>query len=236
MTQELSTQENVAETRSGQPRAALASVTPFRVMSVMQRAHELECAGNQIVHLEVGEPDFSTAQPIVEAGKAALDAGLTQYTAATGLAALRGKISERYRLQHGLEISPERILITPGASGGLLLLAHLLVGQGDGILITDPAYPCVRNFIKLRDASPQLVPVVRAASYQPSVEDLMAQRTDATRGVWLASPNNPTGTILDRSQLSALSAWTRREGLHLLVDEIYHGLHFVEVSDALSGA
>jgi len=228
MTQELSTQENVAETRSGQPRAALASVTPFRVMSVMQRAHELECAGNQIVHLEVGEPDFSTAQPIVEAGKTALDAGLTQYTAATGLAALRGKISERYRLQHGLEISPERILITPGASGGLLLLAHLLVGQSDGILITDPAYPCVRNFIKLRDASPQLVPVVRAASYQPSVEDLMTQRTDATRGVWLASPSNPTGTILDRSQLSALSAWTRREGLHLLVDEIYHGLHFVD--------
>ena len=123
---------------------------------------------------------------------------------------MRNKISERYRKQHGLEISPERILITPGASGGLLLLAHLLVGQGDGILITDLAYPCVRNFIKLRDASPQLVPVVRAQAYQPSVDDLIAQRTDITRGVWLASPNNPTGTILDRAQLEALSTWTRR--------------------------
>jgi len=228
MTKELSTQDNVAEIPSSQPRAALASVTPFRVMSVMQRAHELECAGEDVVHLEVGEPDFSTAQPIVKAGKAALDAGLTQYTAATGLAALRTKISERYHAQHGLEISPDRILITPGASGGLLLLAHLLVGQGDGILITDPAYPCVRNFIKLRDACPQLVPVVRAASYQPSVADLIAHRTDATRGVWLASPNNPTGTILNRSQLEALSGWTRREGLHFLVDEIYHGLHYVD--------
>ena len=219
-------EEQVAEFM--QPRAALASVTPFRVMSVMQRAHELERAGQDIVHLEVGEPDFSTAQPIIDAGKAALDAGRTQYTAATGLEALRNKISERYRKQHGLEISPERILITPGASGGLLLLAHLLVGQGDGILITDPAYPCVRNFIKLRDAEPQLVPVVRAQAYQPSVDDLIARRTDITRGVWLASPNNPTGTILDRAQLEALSTWTRREGLHLLVDEIYHGLHFVD--------
>ncbi len=109
-----------------------------------------------------------------------------------------------------------------------MLLAHLLVGQGDGILITDPAYPCVRNFIKLRDAEPQLVPVVRAQAYQPSVDDLIARRTDITRGVWLASPNNPTGTILDRAQLEALSTWTRCEGLHLLVDEIYHGLHFVD--------
>ncbi|MDO7640123.1 MAG: hypothetical protein MUQ61_05600, partial [OM182 bacterium] len=104
-------EEQVAEFM--QPRAALASVTPFRVMSVMQRAHELERAGKDIVHLEVGEPDFSTAQPIIDAGKAALDAGRTQYTAATGLEALRNKISERYRKQHGLEISPERILITP---------------------------------------------------------------------------------------------------------------------------
>ena len=210
------------------PRAALASVKPFRVMSVMQRAHELELQGKKIVHLEVGEPDFSTAQPIIDAGKAALDAGLTQYTAATGLEALRTKISERYLKQHGLTIAPERILITPGASGGLLLLAHLLVGQGDGILITDPAYPCVRNFIRLRDAMPQLVPVSRAQAYQPDVAALAQQRTPETRGVWLASPSNPTGTILERQRLQEVSDWTQREGLHLLVDEIYHGLHFVD--------
>ena len=214
--------------RALEPRAALSSVTPFRVMSVMQRAAELEQEGRHIVHLEVGEPDFSTAQPILDAGKAALDAGLTQYTAATGLAALREKISERYRREHGVDIAPHRILITPGASGGLLLLAHLLVGRDEGVLIPDPAYPCVRNFIRLRDAQPQLVPVCREQDFQPSVEDLARHRTAATRGVWLASPNNPTGTILDRESLERVSSWTRSEGLHLLVDEIYHGLHFVD--------
>lgn len=197
-------------------------------MSVMQRAQELEDAGRDVVHLEVGEPDFSTAKPIVDAGKAALDAGLTQYTAATGLQALRERISARYSSQHGLSIDPARILITPGASGGLLLLAHLLVGKTDGVLITDPAYPCVRNFIRLRDAQPQLVPVSREQAYQPSVDDLRRVRSESTRGVWLASPSNPTGTILDRSRLQEIAAWTQAEGLHLLVDEIYHGLHFVD--------
>ena len=210
------------------PRKALDAVAPFRVMSVMQRAHELELAGRDIVHLEVGEPDFSTAQPIVDAGKAALDAGFTQYTAATGLEALREKISARYSQHHGLTIDPARILITPGASGGLLLLAHLLVAHGDGILITDPAYPCVRNFIRLRDALPQLVPVTREQDYQPDVVTLAAARNEVTRGVWLASPSNPTGTILSRQQLADVSAWTQQENLHLLVDEIYHGMQFVD--------
>ncbi len=210
-----------------QPREGLAEVAPFRVMSVMQRAAELEAQGRSIVHLEVGEPDFSTAQPIVDAGKAALDAGLTQYTAATGLAALREKISERYKKLHGIHVAPHRILITPGASGGLLLLAHLLVGRDEGVLIPDPAYPCVRNFIRLRDAQAQLVPVHRENDYQPSAAQLAEHRTEASCGIWLASPNNPTGTVLDRSALHEISTFARAEGLHLLVDEIYHGLDYL---------
>ena len=210
-----------------QPREGLTEVAPFRVMSVMQRAAELEAQGRSIVHLEVGEPDFSTAQPIVDAGKAALDAGLTQYTAATGLAALREKISERYKKLHGIYVAPQRILITPGASGGLLLLAHLLVGRDEGVLIPDPAYPCVRNFIRLRDAQAQLVPVHRENDYQPSAAQLAEHRTEASCGIWLASPNNPTGTVLDRSALHEISTFARAEGLHLLVDEIYHGLDYL---------
>lgn len=210
-----------------QPREGLGEVTPFRVMSVMQRAAELETEGRSIVHLEVGEPDFSTAQPIVDAGKAALDAGLTQYTAATGLTALRGKISARYKSLHGIDVDPKRILVTPGASGGLLLLAHLLVGRDEGVLIPDPAYPCVRNFIRLRDAQAQLVPVQRENNYQPSVTQLIEHRTPSSCGIWLASPNNPTGTVLDRAALQEISVFARSEGLHLLVDEIYHGLDYV---------
>lgn len=210
-----------------QPREGLSEVTPFRVMSVMQRAAELEAEGRSIVHLEVGEPDFSTAQPIVDAGKAALDAGLTQYTPAKGLMELRQKISARYKTLHGIDIDPARILVTPGASGGLLLLAHLLVGRDEGVLIPDPAYPCVRNFIRLRDAQAQLVPVQRQNDYQPSVAQLMEHRTPKSRGVWLASPNNPTGTVLGRAALEEIAAFARRESLHFLVDEIYHGLDYV---------
>ncbi|MDA9184831.1 3-methyl-2-oxobutanoate hydroxymethyltransferase [Gammaproteobacteria bacterium] len=131
-------EEQVAEFM--QPRAALASVTPFRVMSVMQRAHELERAGKDIVHLEVGEPDFSTAQPIIDAGKAALDAGRTQYTAATGLEALRNKISERYRKQHGLEIPVIGIGAGPDTTGQIMVLHDVL-----GVSPITPKF--VKNFL-----------------------------------------------------------------------------------------
>lgn len=206
----------------------LAQVNPFRVMTVMHRAAELESAGRKIVHMEVGEPDFTTAEPIIEAAKKALDAGHTQYTAAPGIIELRQRISGHYRQQHGVEISAEQILITPGASGGLTLLAHLLVDQGDGILLSDPAYPCVRNFIHLMHARPQLVPVGVAENFQPTTELLSSYLDDSTTGVWLASPANPTGTVLERDELQAISQWAGQNGLHLLVDEIYHGLHYVD--------
>ncbi|HAG71485.1 MAG TPA: aminotransferase, partial [Gammaproteobacteria bacterium] len=122
----------------------------------MQRARELEHQGHKVIHMEVGEPDFSSAEPIIEAAKASLDRGLTQYTAATGIIELRQALSEHYQDQYGVEVDYRRILITPGASGGLTLLANMLVGQGDGVLISDPAYPCVRNFIYLMAAEPQL--------------------------------------------------------------------------------
>ena len=141
-------------------------------MTVMARAQELEAQGRRIVHMEVGEPDYSSAQPIIDAGKKALDAGLTQYTAATGLAPLRESLAGYYEQNYGVEVSPERILITPGASGGLSLLANLLVRAGDGVLISDPAYPCVRNFIHMMSAQPQLIPVGIEQNFQPSVAQL----------------------------------------------------------------
>lgn len=209
-------------------RPVLSRVNPFRVMTVMHRAAELEQQGRKIVHMEVGEPDFTTARPIVDAAKQALDEGFTQYTAAPGISELREKLAQHYKKRHQLDLDPQRILITPGASGGLTLLANMLVDQGDGILLSDPAYPCVRNFIYLLGAQPQLVPVGLEQNFQPTVEMLDKHRTAATRGVWLASPGNPTGTILERSQLQEISSWARQHDCHLLVDEIYHGLHYVE--------
>ncbi len=206
----------------------LDRVNPFRVMTVMHRAAELEKAGRKIVHMEVGEPDFTTAQPIVDAARKALDMGHTRYTAAPGIIELRERIAEFYQQRYTVDIESEQVLITPGASGGLTLLAHLLVEQGDGILLADPAYPCVRNFIHLAGAVPQLVPVGMADNFQPGVSQLQARANDETAGVWLASPGNPTGTILERCQLQSISSWAIESGYHLLVDEIYHGLHYVE--------
>ena len=206
----------------------LGNINPFRVMTVMHRAAELEAEGRKIVHMEVGEPDFNTAQPIIEAAKAALDAGLTHYTAAPGIDELRDCLVLHYRSCYGIEVARERILITPGASGGLSLLANLLISPGDGVLLSDPAYPCVRNFIQLMAANPQLVPVEMRDNFQPSLAQLDAVRDASTSGVWLASPSNPTGAIMSRDQLTEVCGWARQQGLHVLVDEIYHGLHYVE--------
>jgi len=206
----------------------LSKVNSFRVMTVMARAQYLESQGRRIVHMEVGEPDFSSAQPIIDAGKRALDDGLTQYTAASGLAELRECLAVHYRENYNVEIDANRILITPGASGGLHLLANLLVRAGDGVLLSDPAYPCVRNFIHMMSAQPQLIPVGVEQNFQPTLEQLDEYCTDKTSGLWLASPSNPTGTILERSKLKAACNWATSRQKNLLVDEIYHGLHYVD--------
>jgi len=206
----------------------LSKVNPFRVMTVMARAQQLESQGRRIVHMEVGEPDFSSAQPIIDAGKKALDDGLTKYTAAIGLAELRECLSLYYRENYNVEVAADRILITPGASGGLNLLANLLVRAGDGILLSDPAYPCVRNFIHMMSAQPQLIPVGIEQNFQPTLAQLDEYCTDNTSGLWLASPSNPTGTILERPDLKAACDWAASRQKHLLVDEIYHGLHYVD--------
>jgi aspartate/methionine/tyrosine aminotransferase len=206
----------------------MENVSPFRVMTVMHRAAELEAEGFKVVHMEVGEPDFSTALPIVEAAKQALDKGLTQYTSAPGIIELRTAIANRYKQKHGVTVDPERILITPGASGGLMLLANMLVSPGDGVLLTDPAYPCVRNFIYMLSAVPQLIPVSMKQNFQPTIEQLDKYRNKDTAGLWLASPSNPTGTILERDRLQEACDWAQRNQLHLLVDEIYHGLQYVD--------
>ncbi len=206
----------------------LLKINPFRVMTVMARAQELESQGLRIVHMEVGEPDFSTAAPIIEAGKRALDAGLTHYTPAGGITELRDCLVAYYAEQYGVEVNRERILITPGASGGLGLLANLLIRAGDGILLSDPAYPCVRNFIHMMSAHPQLIPVGLSQNFQPTLQQLEQYCQSNTSGLWLASPSNPTGTILERAELKAASDWAGDREKHLLVDEIYHGLHYVD--------
>ena len=213
---------------SFQPADRLRGINPFRVMTVLERARELEAQGQQIVHLEVGEPDFVTAAPILEAGRASLAQGCTGYTPAAGLPQLRELIAQHYRRRHGLDIDPRRIFVTPGASGALSLLAQMLLNPGDGVLMTDPGYPCNRNYVRLAGAEPQLVPVGPQTDYQLTPQLLDAHATAATRSVWLASPSNPTGTVVGEAGLRAISDWCDAHGAYLLVDEIYHGLDYVD--------
>ena len=206
---------------------AMAKVSPFRVMTVMDQASALEANGEKVVHMEVGEPDFTTAQPILNAAKEALNKGKIQYTLAPGMSELREKVAEHYLRKYDLRISTERILITPGASGGLTLLANMLVSPGDGILIPDPAYPCLSNFVRMLSANPQLMPVEREQNFQPNLSQITHAKKENTVGIWLASPSNPTGTALRKDELVRISQWTDLNGCHILVDEIYHGLQYV---------
>ncbi|MCB7146488.1 pyridoxal phosphate-dependent aminotransferase [Stenotrophomonas maltophilia] len=201
-------------------------IAPFHVMSLLARAQALEQAGHDVIHLEIGEPDFTTAEPVVRAGQAALAAGHTRYTAARGLPALRQAISGFYRSHYGLDIDPERILVTPGGSGALLLASSLLVDPGRHWLLADPGYPCNRHFLRLVEGGAQLVPVGPETAYQLT-PSLVEQHWNADSvGALVASPANPTGTVLSADELSALSQTLHARGGHLVVDEIYHGLTY----------
>ncbi len=202
------------------------AIEPFHVMALLARANELQAAGHDVIHLEIGEPDFTTAEPIVAAGQAALAAGHTRYTAARGLPALRQAIAGFYGQRHGLDIDPERILVTPGGSGALLLASSLLVEPGRHWLLADPGYPCNRHFLRLVEASAHLVPVDAGSRYQLTPALVERHWNANSVGALVASPANPTGTLLSRDELAALSATLGRLGGHLVVDEIYHGLTY----------
>jgi aspartate/methionine/tyrosine aminotransferase len=213
----------------------MAQIAPFHVMELMARAAALEAAGRSIIHLEVGEPDFPTAEPILEAARRFLSGGHVHYTAALGLPQLREAIAAHSAERHGIDISPERIIVTAGASGALLLALGVLVNPGDEWLLPDPGYPCNRNFVRLLEGIPVALPVTPASNYQPTPAQLAAAWTPRTRGLLVASPANPTGTLLDSDTMAALASVVAKRGGTLLADEIYHGLTYgIDAQSALA--
>lgn len=206
--------------------ARLDDIEAFRVVEVLTRAKALEAAGRDIVHLEAGEPDFTTAEPIIKAAQKALSDGHTYYSQAAGLPALREAVAHYYETDYGLNIDPGRVIITPGASGALLLIASLLINPGDGMLMADPSYPCNRHFLRLVEGHAQLLPVGPEHRFQLDADRVNAHWQSNTRGVMVASPSNPTGDVLDKEQLQGLvNVCNERQG-YLVVDEIYHGLTY----------
>ncbi|NMQ20073.1 pyridoxal phosphate-dependent aminotransferase [Candidatus Competibacter phosphatis] len=202
----------------------MTDIAPFHVMALLARAKELEAAGRSIIHMEIGEPDFPTAEPIVAAGQRALAAGHTRYTAAAGLPELRQTISDHYRERYGIEIPAQRILITPGASGALQLATAALINPGDRVLLADPGYPCNRHFVRLVEGRATGVPVGPETGYQLTAELVERHWDEQTTAVLLASPANPTGTAIAPEALAAIVATIEARGGRLIMDEIYHGL------------
>ncbi|GGC94325.1 aminotransferase class I/II-fold pyridoxal phosphate-dependent enzyme [Vreelandella lutescens] len=204
----------------------VAHVAPFRVMHLLEMAQAREAEGHDVIHLEVGEPDFATPAPIVAAGQQALAEGKTRYTPAAGLASLREAIAGHYADHFEAAVDPSRILVTPGASGALLLASQLLVESGDRVLMADPNYPCNRHFMALAGAEIDAVPVGRDSGWQLTAPLIEQHWQAKTRLAMLASPSNPTGHTLDAQALAQVISTVAAKGGDVIVDEIYQGLNY----------
>ncbi len=210
-------------------------IQPFHVMALLARAKELETQGKNIVHMEVGEPDFPTPQPIIDAGIKAISKGNVHYTPATGLPALRQAIADHYQSRFNVSVSSKRIVITPGASGALMLALGTIINEGDEVMLADPGYPCNRNFIRFLSGKLCSVAVDASSAYQLTLEHLKQNWQANTKAVIVASPSNPTGTLLDKSELVKMSQFVKEQGAYLIVDEIYSELVYAnDVSTALA--
>jgi aspartate/methionine/tyrosine aminotransferase len=199
-------------------------IQPFYVMELLARAKKLEAAGRSIIHMEIGEPDFTTPQPIIQAGEAALSRGETHYTAALGLPELRQAISDHYQKRFSIDIAAKRIVITPGASGALQLVLGILINPGEGVLMADPGYPCNRHFVELVGGKPIGIAVDESNDYQLTTELVSQHWNPDCRAVLLASPSNPTGTLMPVDELRKLHQFLQQQGGILIVDEIYQEL------------
>ncbi len=204
----------------------MAEIQPFHVMDLLARAKQLESEGQSIVHMEIGEPDFVTPDPIVQAGRQALAEGKTHYTAALGIPPLREAIARHYQTQYGIDVDPECVIVTPGSSGALQLVCGVLINPGEQLLLADPGYPCNRHFVRLVEGSATAVPVDSESAYQLTAHLVREYWHENTVAALLASPSNPTGTVIPTEELRDIARVVEEKRGELIVDEIYHGLMY----------
>lgn len=189
-------------------------------MDVLEKAQALERDGIDVIHLEVGEPDFDTPLCIREAACKAFEDGHTHYTHSLGMPALREAICRHYFSTYGVSVSPDRIVITSGTSPAMFLLFSVLLEKGDQVIISDPHYACYPNFIIFPEGQPVTVPVHEEDGFQYGADAIREKITDKTRGILINSPSNPTGNLLSADRMEAIAEFSP----HIISDEIYHGL------------
>jgi aspartate/methionine/tyrosine aminotransferase len=204
----------------------LDQIAPFHVMELAKMATALENAGRHIIHMGIGEPDFTAAPAVIAAAAQAMADGKMQYTSATGLPALRDAIAAHYRDVYGLNIAPARIIVTAGASAALLLACAALVEKDAEVLMPDPSYPCNRHFVAAFEGRARMIASGPEQRFQLSEQMVREHWNEKTAGVLLASPSNPTGTSIDAGELGRIVATVRAKGGFTIVDEIYQGLTY----------
>ncbi len=218
------------------PRAdRMQDIQPFRVMELLSQARQLEAEGRDIVHMEIGEPDFPSPEPVIRAVNNAIAGGDVHYTPATGMLVLREAIAGFYLKRYGVLVDPGRIVVTPGASGALLLVLGSLLNPGQTVLMADPGYPCNRNFVRFLEGRSRSIPVTADSGYQLTADQVEANWDETTTAVLLASPSNPTGTLVPPDAMQAISHIVQQRGGRLLVDEIYHGLVYDSQAETILG-
>jgi len=222
----LPTSPDTQAARALQVAQRVHAIEPFRVMEMVKAAADLRRVGNDVISMSVGEPDFTAPDIVAQAAMDAIRGGVTQYTESLGLRELREAISGHYAAVQGLDIDPRRIVITAGASAGLLLACAALVSSGDEVLMPDPSYPCNRHFVASFGGAPVLVPSSHEDRYQLSAAHVAARWSGRTRGVLVASPSNPTGTSMTPQGLREMLDAVRARGGFAIVDEIYQGLSY----------
>jgi (5-formylfuran-3-yl)methyl phosphate transaminase len=197
-----------------------AQIKPFIVMDVLERACDLECRGEDIVHLEVGEPDFDTPNCVKKAAVAAIDEGFTHYTHSLGLLELREAIGEYYHRTYRVKVEPEQVLVTSGTSPAIFMLFAALLEAGDEVILSNPHYACYPNFIRFVQGEPVMVPVFEEDGFQYRPQAIEKKISPKTKAIFINSPSNPTGNLLSEKRMRAIAAL----GPYIVSDEIYHGL------------
>jgi aspartate/methionine/tyrosine aminotransferase len=201
-----------------------SDINPFIVMDVLERAQEMERRGENIIHLEVGEPDFDTPECIREACHRAIRNGETHYTHSLGLLELREAICEHYFNTYSVTISPDQVIVTSGTSPAMLILFATILEKGDEVIISDPHYACYPNFIKFFEGIPVSVNVYEEEGFQYTSEAIKEKISRRTQGIIINSPSNPTGNLLSAERMAEIASL----GVPVISDEIYHGLVYGE--------
>jgi len=195
-------------------------IKPFIVMDVLDRARAMEHEGINIIHLEVGEPDFDTPPCVKDAACQALEEGHTHYTHSLGNLKLREAICEHYSERYNVPVHPDQIVITSGTSPAMFLIFSALLEDGDEVIISDPHYACYPNFIRFLQGVPVMVPIYEEDGFQYRPEAIEEKITDRTKAIFINSPSNPTGNLLSESRMRAIAEFSP----YIISDEIYHGL------------